>query len=224
MRPHIAVLDPGTRVPELDAFNRMSRRSRLPLTYHLPAMQGLDSLRRVEDATVGVVVFGSGASVHDDLPWQDELRDWLAPQLQRLPVLGLCYGHQLLAQMLGGEVDFLFEDRHKLKGLREVTLQATPLWGAQRRGPLVVSHREAVTRIPDGCELLGATDDCAIEAFRHRSLPLWGIQAHPEATSAFVANNDVGVDAPDEVYAFGHALVDAFLDHVASSTSEDARR
>ena len=53
MRP-VAVIDPAVRVPELDCFNRMSRRSRLPLTHHLPALFGLDSLRRAEADLRGI--------------------------------------------------------------------------------------------------------------------------------------------------------------------------
>lgn len=216
MRTHIAVLDPCTRIPELDSFNRMARGASVPLTYHLPALHGLDSLRRVEDGVIGVVIMGSAASVNDPDPWQKELRAWLEPRLERLPVLGLCFGHQLLADLLGGEVGFLFEDRHKLKGLREIPLVADSLWGEARRGHLLVSHQEAVTRLPDGCELLGSTEQVPVEAFRHRRLPLYGFQSHPEATRAFALNNNVPVDAPDEVFAFGHQIVDAFLARTAT--------
>ena len=73
MRQTIAVIDPGTRVPELDCYNRISRHSPLPTSYHLPAQHGIDSLVRVQDLTVGVIILGSGASVHDDEPWQKAL-------------------------------------------------------------------------------------------------------------------------------------------------------
>jgi len=212
---HVAVVDPAVHTPELDAFNRMSRRSRLPLTYHLPALVGLDDLERVEDGLAGIVVFGSGASAQDDPPWARELRRWLERWLDRVPVLGLCYGHQILAQILGGEVGFVTPDRRKLVGRREVALEADRLWGEARRVPLLISHREMVTRLPDDCVVLGASDDCAVDAFGHRTLPIWGFQPHPEATPGFARNNDVPVDGPDEVWAYGHALVDAFLDWVA---------
>ena len=108
----IAVIDPAAGTPELDAFNALAQRSSaLPVafTYHLPALFGMGSLAQLEARAqlAGVVVFGSAASVHDGAPWQRELNAWLLPRLQSdagTPVLGLCYGHQLIAHLLGGEV------------------------------------------------------------------------------------------------------------------------
>src|SRR5688500_14799459 len=119
---HVAVIDPAMRVPELDCFNRMTRRSRGPLTYHLPALFGMDSLERGGEPA-GIVILGSGASVNDDLPWQHALKGWLRPRVEGgTPVLGLCYGHQLLADLLGGEVGYVSADRVKRRGLRTVRL------------------------------------------------------------------------------------------------------
>lgn len=213
---HIAVVDPGVRVPELDCFNRMSRRSPIPLTYHLPALFGLESLRRTEEALAGVVVLGSGASVHDPLAWQDELKAWLRPRmLAGTPFLGLCYGHQLGADLLGGEVGYLHADRRKEQGMREIRLEGNGLWGGPCAGRLMVSHRETVVRVPEGCAVVGASPVVAVEAFAHRHLPIWGFQAHPEATPAFAVNNGVPFDEEPGVLAFGHRLVDGFFDRIA---------
>lgn len=216
MNRHIAVIDPGMRVPELDCFNRMARVSALPLTYHLPAMFGLDSLYRAEDGLAGVIVLGSGASVNDDLPWQTALAAWLRPRIGGVPALGLCYGHQLFASVLGGDVGFVTPDRVKLKGIRRVSLAPDALWGAGVDGPLLVTHREGVTRLPDGCVILGASPQVPVEAFRHAELPIWGFQAHPEATPAFALNNDVPLADPADL-AFGNARVDEFLATAAAA-------
>ncbi|MCA9569901.1 MAG: hypothetical protein KC656_18780 [Myxococcales bacterium] len=211
--PHLAVLDPGTRIPELDSFNRIARNSPITATYHLPAQQGMASLRAQPDVA-GVVILGSGASVNDGEPWQIEMNAWLREHLGSVPMLGLCYGHQLLAHLLGGEVGFLFDDHEKLKGLREVPLLATDLWQDQTT-PMVVSHREHVLRTPPGCVALGSTVHVPVEAFKHAELPLWGLQAHPEATPAFTTNNSIPFDADPSVLAGGHAIVDAFSAYVA---------
>ena len=216
---HLAVIDPGTRVPELDCFNRMARRSPVRLTLHLPALFGLDSLERDTEGLAGVVILGSGASVHDDLPWQHALAAWLVPRLQSgLPTLGLCYGHQLLAHVLGGTVGFLRDDREKLKGLRTLTVDDDRLWGAGGTGQMVISHREAVTALPPECTLRGTTSVCAIEAFTHDRLPIGGFQPHPEATTAFASNNSVPFEADPAVLAFGHGLVDQFISRAGAGT------
>ncbi len=216
MTAHVAVIDPAIRVPELDCFNRMAKASRLPLTYHLPALFGLDSLRRATDEVRAVVVLGSGASVNDTHAWQDGLKEWLAPLLERnVPMLGLCYGHQLLAQMTGGEVSWLHSDRAKEKGIRTVRLSADPLWGEARDIKVLVSHREAVVRVPPDANVVGESDTCAVEALAWKSRPLWSFQSHPEATPAFAANNAVPLaegEAP--LLAQGQALVDRFLQAV----------
>jgi GMP synthase-like glutamine amidotransferase len=215
MRPHVAVLDPGMRVPELDCFNRMSRRSRIPLTYHLPALFGMDSVRRAEDGLVGLIVLGSGASVNEAHDWQEALLDWLGPRVTGgVPSLGLCYGHQLFARLGGGAVGFLHADHHKEKGAREVPVAGARLW-ADRRVPLVVTHREAVTAPPPGWRVVGATPTCAVEVMEHETLPAWSFQAHPEATAAFLRNNDVPWPLPEGELHHGHDLVDAFLDECA---------
>ena len=214
---HIAVVDPAMRIPELDCFNRMSRSSPVPLTYHLPALFGTDSLGAVEGDLLGVIVLGSGASVNEDHPWQTRLRSWLRPRIEAgVPMLGLCYGHQLLATLLGGEVGQAFSDAHKAQGLRRVRLRDNPLWGEAREGTLLVSHREAVIRVPADTDVVGTSDDLAVEALAHRSLPIWSFQAHPEATPEFASNNGVPFDGPPEVLGFGHGIVDRFLRRVAT--------
>jgi GMP synthase (glutamine-hydrolysing) len=218
VQPHIAVIDPALRVAELDCFNAMARRSTLPLSYHLPALQNCRSLEVAEPGISGIVILGSGASVHDGHPWQAELIDWLRPQLNKTPVLGLCYGHQLLAHIYGGSVELLW-DGDKARGLRRVFLEPHPLWGNSLDGEFVVSHREGVTRCPAEFEVVGASPEVAIDAIAHQHKPIWGFQPHIEATAAFMTNN--GIDGPrtPEVFGPGNRLVGRFLDYCADPSS-----
>lgn len=211
-RRHLVVIDPGTRVPELDCFNRLSRNSPLPASYHLPAQQGVASLHRTPDeGLAGIVMFGSGASVHDNLDWQQAMDDWLLPRIERgVPFLGLCYGHQHIAHRLGGEVGFVREDHEKIRGLRPTRLVADRLWGEAVDGAMVVSHREVVTALPSGFAVLGQRDDCPVDALGHPTRPIWGFQPHPEATMAFVENNGIAYDGVPRDLDFGNSLVDAF--------------
>lgn len=208
---HIAIVEPGIRRPEIDSFNRMARAASMPLTLHLPALHGPDSLHRAGRELAGIIIFGSAASVHDGADWQRDFDAWLLPQLAAgVPALGLCYGHQHLAHRLGGEVDMLFPDEHKLQGVRRVPLAADRLWGPAAEVPVVVSHQQVVTRLPDGFEVCGSTAQVAIEAFRHPTRPIWGFQSHPEATSAFVELNHIDIGDWSD-FGAGHRIVDAFV-------------
>jgi GMP synthase (glutamine-hydrolysing) len=221
--PHIAVIDPGTRQPELGSFNRIARAAPIPVTHHLPALFGVSSLLAEGDGLVGVIVLGSGASVHDDLAWQHDLIAWLRPRLAAgVPMLGLCYGHQLLATMLGGTVGYVRDDHEKLRGARTIVVPADPWWGPGGVGSMVVSHREMVTSLPGSCAVLAASDAVPVEAFAHRDLPVRGFQPHPEATPDFISGNQIPYDGPAGALAFGHGLVDAFVAaaaHGAKATS-----
>ena len=214
---HIAVIDPATRNPELDCFNAMARRAPLPLTYHLPGLHGVDSLLRERPGLAGVVILGSGASVHDDLPWLSALADWLRPRcLAGAPVMGLCFGHQLLAHLFGGEVGLLWAGE-KRRGARVVQIDAPRLMPAAE-GPLVISHREGVVRPPAGWHTVATSEAVPYDGIAHPTLPIWGFQPHPEATAGFLANNDIAVANPEAAFALGHRIVAAFLDLAAEKS------
>lgn len=218
--PHILVIDPGVKQPELASFNRLVLASKLPLTYHMPAMFGLGSLSTEDTTTArGVIIMGSASSVNDRLPWQIELEAFLKPHLTRgLPALGLCFGHQFLAHIFGGQVAYAWPDQHKAVGQRTVHLEASRLW-SKSQGSLVVSHCEAVVQVPESFAVVGQSPDVQVEALEHRSLPIWSFQSHPEATTKFLLGQ--GVELPEECLAFGHQLVQRFLDFVASHSVGD---
>ena len=147
--PHIVVIDPGVRTPEIDTFNHLNSIAPLPCTYHLPAMFSFSTLPDNLNLVRAVIVMGSAASVNDDFPWQRPLEAWVKRACEAtIPVLGLCYGHQMLAHMFGGRVEFMYEDRAKLKGLREIQLLENPVW-ISTKAKLVVTHAEAVVALPE---------------------------------------------------------------------------
>ena len=192
----IVVIDPATRVAEIECFNTLVSYVPLSAQYHLPAMQGMRSLEEIDLGQVAaVVIFGSGSSVLDKIEWQTGLRRWLERVMaKRLPTLGLCYGHQLIAHIAGAQVDFIYPDRRKEVGWREVTIAETPVHGLDKRvGPVVVSHREQITTCPDGWEIIGSSERFPIEVIVHKSAPFLGIQGHPEAVPAFLRNQSINI-------------------------------
>ena len=73
---------------------------------------------------------------------------------------------------------------------------------------------------PEDFELLGFSDESPTEAMRHTHLPIWGVQAHVEAVSGFVDNNDIPLLSSEETFEQGHRVIDAFLRYTEQTWSQ----
>lgn len=125
----------------------------------------------------GLIISGGPASVYDpESPTVD-------PAVFRAgaSVLGICYGQQLMAHLLGGSVRK--GDKGEF-GLATLDLDggcSSPLFaGIEGRQQIWMSHRDVVTGLPEGFAVLGATSTCAIAAIEEPARRLYGIQFHPE--------------------------------------------
>lgn len=225
----LVVIDPAMHTPEVDCFNAISRLSPWAASYHLPALCGLASLHEVEKQCAanktritGIIVLGSASSVNDRHPWQLELSDWLKPRIdERIPFLGFCFGHQLLAHIHGATVDFVRADHEKLKGFDSVEITQSRLFPAGTR-KILRSHREMVTSVPDGFRILARNPSVAIDGLEHEVLPVWSLQTHPEATAGFLRNQEMDQEAStvdaipeaDPLLGPGWQIVRTFLEQL----------
>lgn len=131
----------------------------------------------------GVIVTGSAAMVTERLPWSEASAAWLAEAAHAgLPLLGICYGHQLIAHALGGEVGD--NPRGREMGTVCVELaepaQADPLFaGLPPRFPAQATHVQSVLRPPPGATVLARNGHDACHAYRWGER-VWGVQFHPE--------------------------------------------
>jgi GMP synthase (glutamine-hydrolysing) len=210
------VIDPGVHTPEIDTFNNIAAMSPIPCTYHLPAMHGFESFPSDRGNVRGVIVLGSAASVHDRAPWQLTLEQWLMPLIEgSVPVLGCCYGHQMLAYMFGGEIGFVRNDQSKLKGVRRVEITENDLWPSGTRS-LIVTHAEMVQKLPPSMRTIACSPEIAIDGLAHRFKPVFGFQSHPEATTAFLKGHEMLEHQSVAVLSEGHDMVRSFVNMAAS--------
>jgi GMP synthase-like glutamine amidotransferase len=176
----------------------------------------------------GVVVMGSRASVHDDRPWLGGLGDWLDPILSGaipIPLLGICFGHQLVAHRAGGTVGFIKEDRTEELGLRETRLDRCGLAPERDRMVVVVSHNEEVKKVPPRYRVTARRREVQVDGLEHEHLPIFSYQFHPEARRDFLVERGVPLDDVEEGVFQGMAdLLCAFRRLVIEKTKRQDHR
>lgn len=137
-------------------------------------------------AADGWIVSGSASSTYEDLPWipavEERLREIVAAGA---PLVAICFGHQLLAQAMGGRV--ARSDDGWGVGAVDYELVRTDLpWMLPRAGSsvrLIASHQDQVVALPAGAEVIARTAHCPVAAYTLGSRAL-AIQPHPEFTAA----------------------------------------
>jgi len=138
------------------------------------------------DSCCGAIITGAHCMVTDDLDWSLALEAWVRSIVNgAVPLLGICYGHQLLGRATGGQVGF--HPRGKEVGTFEIRLRPEarqdPLFSAlPELFPVHTTHSQSVLALPPGAVLLAENDFDPHHAFRIGPCA-WGVQFHPEYDS-----------------------------------------
>ena len=167
----VVVLDFGSqfaqliarRVRELDVYSEL-----------LPHDTSFADLER--RGTRAIILSGGPMSVYDEGAPKPDPAVWSG----RIPVLGICYGAQLMAHELGGDV---LPASHREYGPANVTItapDATLFGGLERDQPVWMSHGDSITRLPEGFDSTAQTDSTPFAGLQAPDRNLYGIQFHPE--------------------------------------------
>ena len=168
----VLVLDFGSQYAQL-----IARRVREHDVYCEIVRHDLSAARIRELAPIGLILSGGPNSVYvEGAPQCD-------PELFQLgiPVLGICYGMQLACQALGGRVDST-PAREYGRADCDIVDPGELFAGVAPRTQVWMSHGDQVAGIADDFAPLASTATCPYAAIRHRSLPVYGLQFHPEVT------------------------------------------
>ena len=175
-------------------------------------------------AAGAVVVTGAVEMVTDHAPWSEAAGEWLAGlYAEGIPILGVCYGHQLLAHALGGNVGYHPAGReigtvtiHTLPAAQDDLLFA----GLPEIFPAQATHAQSVLTLPEGSVRLASSEFDLNSAFRIGERA-WGLQFHPEFSAPVMRMYvDIQRDVIDEQGGDPDQVLEAVQDSPARQILE----
>lgn len=189
----------------------LSNAASVPLQYRTFKVHADQLPECVDDADAWLIT-GSPASVYEHPSWQAALTDFLLEAAVEKPIIGICYGHQLMHQIMGGSVE---EVEQWGIGVHEYDVVHTPTWVAENDKlsslRILASHQDQVTSAAPNTKILASSKFCpiAVSLIGNKVLTM---QAHPELTPELAR----------VVYAFRREIQgDELTDRAIDSTSNE---
>lgn len=187
-----------------------------------------DPLPRDASAFSAILMSGSAASLLAPPTWVAPTLALLRNSLEHgIPVLGVCFGHQMLAEAAFGAGTVRRASRGELGWIEIVREAPDPLLDVlPPRFSCFASHLDEVAATPPGMRVLARSEACAVQAFRVEDRPAWGVQFHPEMeleeASALVRSGlrehphlggdpEAALTGARDTSSLGHALVERFM-------------
>ena len=151
----------GRRVRELDTFCEILPYNKYP---------------EDDSDVIGVILSGSPYSVHDKEAFQCNLKTFVG----KVPVLGICYGAQYIANTNGGKVERAETREYGRAHLKSVDTTNPLFANFETNSQVWMSHGDTITQIPEDCYAIASTEDVQFAAYASKTYPLWAVQFHPE--------------------------------------------
>lgn len=135
-----------------------------------------------DSEVIGVILSGSPYSVHDPESFRLDLSAFVG----RKPVLGICYGAQLMSFVNGGKVEKTDSREYGRAMLIKVDTTNPLLQGIEAPSQVWMSHGDTITALPEGYHTIASTDDVPLAAYAADNLPVWAVQFHPEVEHTLI--------------------------------------
>lgn len=156
----------------------------------------------------GIIFSGGPNSVYDDNAFR------IDPEIYELgiPILGICYGMQLMTYNLGGKVEPADNREYGKAELDILSPQARLFNGTPEKQTVWMSHGDLVTGIPTGFEKVATSKDCPIASIQDEARQFFGVQFHPEVNHSEYGNQLLRHFAFDICHCEGNWTMDNFID------------
>lgn len=178
MAEQILILDFGSQYTQLIA--RRVRELNIYCEIH-----PFNKVPKITSDIKGIILSGSPCSVRDQDSPDLEFKEIKG----RLPLLGVCYGAQLLAQKYGGEVLPSTIREYGRANLTRINLEHDLLNGMSTGSQVWMSHGDTIKSLPLGFEIIASTESVEVAAFKIEGEKTYGIQFHPEVTHSTEGKN-----------------------------------
>lgn len=173
----IAIIDLGGQYTHL-ICQKVNKLGADGYIVHEPEKSG-----EIRDNTLGIILSGGPNSVYEsDSP---KVADEIF--LKDIPILGICYGHQLLTQAMGGKVSPGNVREYGIASLN-ISTNNSMFYGIESSQKVWMSHGDSVHELPLGFEILASTNDCKFAAVGNIKKGLFGLQFHPEVSHTKCGN------------------------------------
>ena len=131
----------------------------------------------VNDEIIGIIFSGGPQSVNAN----DAYRINIDIKTITIPILGICYGHQILASMLGGKIE---SGENKEYGFTNILCDEDSLLfsGLESKQSVWMSHGDHVSELPKSCRITASSDTIKIASYESHDQKFFGVQFHPEVT------------------------------------------
>jgi GMP synthase (glutamine-hydrolysing) len=169
MQEQILILDFGSQYTQL-----IARRVREMNVYC--EIHPFNKIPEITSNIKGVILSGSPHSVREENPLRPDLTNIKG----KLPLLGVCYGAQMLSHFYGGEVGKSSTREYGRANLDFVDSSNALFKGINENSQVWMSHADTIIKVPENYKIVASTHDVKVAGYVIDGEPTWGIQFHPE--------------------------------------------